>query len=89
MVNILKDFIIFCTDPTKWSEVAETCGGRAQSPINIVTKRAQLDESLKPLQYTDYQKAFHSDIINNGHSGKSEILLLQHIFIHNDNLSLS
>lgn len=57
-----------CKDPTKWSEVAKTCGGQNQSPINIVTKRAQLDESLKPLQYTDYQKAFHSYIINNGHS---------------------
>ncbi|XP_041920483.1 carbonic anhydrase 4b [Alosa alosa] len=56
-----------CQGPSKWTEVAMTCGGQAQSPINIVTKKARTDERLKPLHYTGYQFGFHSDIINNGH----------------------
>ncbi|KAG5269391.1 hypothetical protein AALO_G00201500 [Alosa alosa] len=61
-----------CQGPSKWTEVAMTCGGQAQSPINIVTKKARTDERLKPLHYTGYQFGFHSDIINNGHYGKSK-----------------
>ncbi|XP_063061994.1 carbonic anhydrase 4b [Engraulis encrasicolus] len=57
-----------CQGPLKWHEVAPTCGGKAQSPINIVTKRARIDSVLQPLTYISYQHAFHSDIINNGHS---------------------
>ncbi|XP_012695242.2 carbonic anhydrase 4b [Clupea harengus] len=57
-----------CQGPLEWPEVAMTCGGRAQSPINIVTKKTLKDDRLQPLRYNGYQFAFHSDIINNGHS---------------------
>ena len=68
--------IICYTGPLEWPEVAMTCGGRAQSPINIVTKKTLKDDRLQPLRYNGYQFAFHSDIINNGHSGKSQLNII-------------
>ncbi|KAL2096735.1 hypothetical protein ACEWY4_008883 [Coilia grayii] len=66
-----------CQGPLKWPEVAATCGGKAQSPINIVTKKTLTDGRLQPLSYTGYQYAFQSDIINNGHSGNFCVHIVQ------------
>ncbi|KAJ8403843.1 hypothetical protein AAFF_G00347110 [Aldrovandia affinis] len=57
-----------CIGPGKWDEFAALCDGRAQSPINIVTRKTLLDERLTPFKFTGYQEAFHGLIKNNGHS---------------------
>uniref|UniRef100_A0A8C5B9E4 Carbonic anhydrase n=1 Tax=Gadus morhua TaxID=8049 RepID=A0A8C5B9E4_GADMO len=43
--------------------------GEAQSPINVVTRKALVDERLGPFTFHNYQQTFHSTIKNNGHSG--------------------
>ncbi|XP_028840687.1 carbonic anhydrase 4a [Denticeps clupeoides] len=57
-----------CKGPRKWEEESSTCGGRKQSPINIVTRKTIPDERLTPFQFSGYQQAFRSSIKNNGHS---------------------
>ncbi|XP_035648066.1 carbonic anhydrase 4b [Oncorhynchus keta] len=57
-----------CTGPDGWATVAGTCDGRAQSPINIVTRRTLPDGRLTPFTFTGYQEAFHGFITNNGHT---------------------
>uniref|UniRef100_A0A8C4ZHC3 Carbonic anhydrase n=1 Tax=Gadus morhua TaxID=8049 RepID=A0A8C4ZHC3_GADMO len=42
--------------------------GEAQSPINVVTRKALVDERLGPFTFHNYQQTFHSTIKNNGHS---------------------
>lgn len=49
--------------------VSQQCNGRAQSPINIVTKRALPDERLTPLTFIGYHSVFHGRLTNNGHAG--------------------
>ncbi|XP_020363622.1 carbonic anhydrase 4 isoform X1 [Oncorhynchus kisutch] len=55
-----------CTGPDGWTTVAGACGGKAQSPINIVTRRTLPDGRLTPFTFAGYQEAFHSLITNNG-----------------------
>ncbi|XP_036936994.1 carbonic anhydrase 4b [Acanthopagrus latus] len=57
-----------CTGPQVWEGVSHHCGGRFQSPINIVTKKIQLDERLTPFHFSGYQDTFHGRLLNNGHS---------------------
>ncbi|KAM6906941.1 carbonic anhydrase 4a [Xenentodon cancila] len=57
-----------CNAPEKWSTAHSDCGGRRQSPINIVTRKTVKDERLTPLQFSNYQQIFRSSIRNNGHS---------------------
>ncbi|KAJ8266343.1 hypothetical protein GJAV_G00129310 [Gymnothorax javanicus] len=59
-----------CKGPGHWKETANArgCAGRSQSPINIVTKRTLLDQTLTPFEFSGYQNAFKSNISNNGHS---------------------
>ncbi|NWV29182.1 CAH14 anhydrase, partial [Origma solitaria] len=53
-----------------WHEEHPECGGRAQSPIDIVTARAQPDLSLPPLQPEGYEhlESPHLTLANNGHT---------------------
>ncbi|TKS83611.1 Carbonic anhydrase 4 [Collichthys lucidus] len=62
-----------CNAPEKWNHVNGDCGGRSQSPINIVTRKTLKDERLTPFQFKDYQKIFRGVIKNNGHSVKVEV----------------
>ncbi|KAJ8342952.1 hypothetical protein SKAU_G00328800 [Synaphobranchus kaupii] len=64
-----------CKGPDHWqdTENADKCAGSSQSPINIVTKRALLNDNLTPLQFKGYQDAFNSYIVNNGHSVKVDV----------------
>ncbi|XP_026184755.1 carbonic anhydrase 4a [Mastacembelus armatus] len=57
-----------CKVPDEWSHVNSNCGGKQQSPINIVTRKTLKDENLTPLQFTNYQQSFKGTIKNNGHS---------------------
>ncbi|XP_057241733.1 carbonic anhydrase 14, partial [Malurus melanocephalus] len=53
-----------------WHEGHPECGGRAQSPIDIVTARAQPDLSLPPLQPEGYEhpESPRLSLANNGHT---------------------
>uniref|UniRef100_UPI003AACE86A carbonic anhydrase 4b n=1 Tax=Centroberyx gerrardi TaxID=166262 RepID=UPI003AACE86A len=57
-----------CPGPETWPVVSQHCSGRAQSPINIITRKALTDERLTPLQFTGYQETFHGRITNTGHT---------------------
>ncbi|NWR67410.1 CAH4 anhydrase, partial [Bucorvus abyssinicus] len=61
-----------CEDPRQWHLVDDTCKGKKQSPINIVTKNVIYDKSLKPLNFEGYDVKGSSkwNIENNGHTGK-------------------
>ncbi|KAL6470897.1 hypothetical protein MHYP_G00195470 [Metynnis hypsauchen] len=59
-----------CNEPNQWTEVSETCDGKSQSPINIVTRKVTVNSTLTPLGFQGYQEAFHSTITNNGHTVK-------------------
>lgn len=53
--------------PDKWAENFPNATGPRQSPINIVTKEAHYDPSLKPLKLR-YDPSNAKGILNNGHS---------------------
>ncbi|NXC90126.1 CAH14 anhydrase, partial [Cercotrichas coryphoeus] len=55
-----------------WHEGHPECGGRAQSPIDIGTARAQPDLSLPPLQLEGYERPESPwlTLANNGHTGE-------------------
>ncbi|XP_066062974.1 carbonic anhydrase 14 isoform X2 [Chamaea fasciata] len=55
-----------------WHEGHPECGGRAQSPIDIATARAQPDPSLPPLQPEGYEhpESPRLTLANNGHTGE-------------------
>ncbi|MEQ2271653.1 hypothetical protein XENORESO_007301, partial [Xenotaenia resolanae] len=53
--------------PDTWVERFPNAKGPRQSPINIVTKEAQFDPSLKPLKIK-YDPYNSRDILNNGQS---------------------
>ncbi|XP_051534747.1 carbonic anhydrase 4-like [Myxocyprinus asiaticus] len=57
-----------CRGPDEWATIATTCGGRKQSPINIVTKQVIPDHRLTPVQFTGYQQSFSGIIKNSGHT---------------------
>ncbi|KAM4726043.1 carbonic anhydrase 4a [Anableps anableps] len=68
-----------CNVPEKWNHANQDCGGRSQSPINIVTRKTQTDKTLTPLQFKNYQQTFRSSIKNNGHSVQVNIPLISTI----------
>ncbi|GAA6225783.1 carbonic anhydrase 4-like [Lates japonicus] len=57
-----------CTGPDVWGVVSQHCSGRAQSPVNIVTRRLLPDERLTPFHFIGYQETFHGHLINTGHA---------------------
>ncbi|XP_042343307.1 carbonic anhydrase 4b [Plectropomus leopardus] len=57
-----------CTVPEVWGAVSQHCGGRRQSPVNIVTRRLLPDERLTPFHFIGYQEAFHGRLRNTGHT---------------------
>ncbi|XP_051492014.1 carbonic anhydrase 4 [Apus apus] len=61
-----------CEDPRHWYLTEASCQGNKQSPINIVTKNAIYDKSLKPLSFEGYDVKGSSkwNIENNGHTVK-------------------
>lgn len=62
-----------CNGPALWNHAGQACAGKAQSPINIVTRKTVPDPLLVPFEFTNYQTGFKSSIKNNGHSAKVEI----------------
>lgn len=59
------------TGPAEWGRVSAQCSYRAQSPVNVVTRRVLPDERLTPFQLTGYQHVFDGLLLNNGHTGRS------------------
>ena len=58
------------TGPEHWAEIEKNsdCGGKYQSPINIIDKDAKLDASLKPLDIHYASATKINNVVNNGHS---------------------
>lgn len=58
-------------DPSRWHLLPDAgCGGRRQSPVNIDTQEAAVDERLDVFRYTAFDDKHAIDyIINTGHSG--------------------
>ncbi|MNQ02735.1 Carbonic anhydrase precursor [compost metagenome] len=55
------------TGPDHWSEMDKNdCGGKLQSPIDIV--ETETDKFLKPIEFHYNQKTKIHDVINNGHT---------------------
>lgn len=61
--------------------LSEHCSGKAQSPINIITRNAVPDERLIAFQLTGHQKTFHGNLTNNGHTGMCKNLKIIARFI--------
>uniref|UniRef100_A0A3P9NPS0 Carbonic anhydrase n=1 Tax=Poecilia reticulata TaxID=8081 RepID=A0A3P9NPS0_POERE len=59
--------------PEKWAGGNVDCGGKSQSPINIVTRKTVKDERLTPIEFKNYQQTFKNSLTNNGHSVKVNI----------------
>uniref|UniRef100_A0A8C4SSV8 Carbonic anhydrase 4 n=1 Tax=Erpetoichthys calabaricus TaxID=27687 RepID=A0A8C4SSV8_ERPCA len=58
-----------CTEPPLWSSMANSkCGGKAQSPVNIVRNVAVLDYSLKKFMFEGYDNVITADVMNNGYT---------------------
>ncbi|WP_235015827.1 carbonic anhydrase [Aquimarina sp. AU58] len=58
------------TSPEHWAEIEKNseCGGKFQSPINIVSLDAIVDPNLKPLAIHYVSNTKIHDVVNNGHS---------------------
>ncbi|WP_074406203.1 carbonic anhydrase [Aquimarina megaterium] len=58
------------TSPEHWAEIEKNseCGGKFQSPINIVSLDAIVDTNLKPLAIHYVSNTKIHDVVNNGHS---------------------
>ncbi|XP_016060236.1 PREDICTED: carbonic anhydrase 4 [Miniopterus natalensis] len=54
-----------CMGPDQWGQ---QCQKDRQSPINIVTAKAQLNENLGPFSFSGYDKKQKWSVENNGHS---------------------
>lgn len=61
---------LFNSVPDKWTHANGDCGGKYQSPINVVTKKTVKDKRLTAFQFDNYQQIFTGTIKNNGHSGE-------------------
>uniref|UniRef100_A0ACB8EC65 Uncharacterized protein n=1 Tax=Sphaerodactylus townsendi TaxID=933632 RepID=A0ACB8EC65_9SAUR len=59
-----------CRDPRNWFVVNKECGGKTQSPINIVTNKVETDWNLTPFKFENYQNVQENKWIlkNTGHS---------------------
>lgn len=73
-MNVLYFVLI---GPERWGEVSQHCDGQEQSPINIVTKKAQIDRTLAQFELTEYNHIFNSAIKNTGYTGNIWHLLLK------------
>ncbi|XP_064612400.1 carbonic anhydrase 2-like isoform X2 [Liolophura sinensis] len=66
--------------PEKWYEEFPRCGGKKQSPINIVTDEVILNKRLGEIKFTGYDQMLTKPVLkNNGHS--AQVNLDHDIFI--------
>uniref|UniRef100_W5MDH4 Carbonic anhydrase 4 n=1 Tax=Lepisosteus oculatus TaxID=7918 RepID=W5MDH4_LEPOC len=56
------------SEPAHWADQHPYCGGRRQSPINVVTRKAQYDSSLEPFTFEGYDQTHSVTAENLGHS---------------------
>ncbi|XP_013872325.1 carbonic anhydrase 4 [Austrofundulus limnaeus] len=56
-----------CKDPSRWPVQFPRCGGSHQSPVNIVSRKVQLNSSLPPFSFIGHVDAINVTVKNNGH----------------------
>ncbi|XP_069040341.1 carbonic anhydrase 4-like isoform X2 [Lepisosteus oculatus] len=61
-----------CEEPAHWADQHPYCGGRRQSPINVVTRKAQYDSSLEPFTFEGYDQTHSVTAENLGHSVRTQ-----------------
>jgi len=60
--------------PSGWSELAATCGGKSQSPVNIPRTGLPKVKDFSPLRLQHYDQAPEEAVLkNNGHTAKLSI----------------
>ncbi|KAK1788257.1 hypothetical protein P4O66_016688, partial [Electrophorus voltai] len=57
-----------CREPSQWYREFPVCGGQSQSPINIVTRKAQLNLSLTPVIFEGYSDVLNVTVQNIGYA---------------------
>lgn len=70
-----SSFLLMETGQNHWTQVSKACAGRAQSPIDIETKRVNVDESLE-ISLTGYSQEIDGsklELENNGHTGNRSL----------------
>lgn len=77
------------TGPEHWAELVENseCGGRYQSPVNLVNYT--LDPSLKPLDIRYADSTHIHDVINNGHSIQYNFEAGDYLFLNDRKYTLT
>jgi len=54
--------------PSHWAEEYPSCGGNAQSPININSEKSKFVWRMRQLKFHKYGAALSGSFVNNGHS---------------------
>ncbi|XP_032072305.1 carbonic anhydrase 4 [Thamnophis elegans] len=62
--------VLNCQEPRLWPKLYSECGKDKQSPVNILTRQATCNDSLKAFKFIDYDvKSRHKwNMKNNGHT---------------------
>uniref|UniRef100_UPI00398F0AFC carbonic anhydrase 4a isoform X2 n=1 Tax=Pristiophorus japonicus TaxID=55135 RepID=UPI00398F0AFC len=71
LASLCLPFLCLGDGPSHWKDHFPSCGWMEQSPINIVTKNAQIDTKLIPIEFEGYDDPdtdANWTITNNGHS---------------------
>ncbi|XP_037543260.1 carbonic anhydrase IV c [Nematolebias whitei] len=56
-----------CEDPSRWVVQFPRCGGSHQSPVNIITRKVQVNSSLPPFNFTGHTNKINITVKNTGH----------------------
>ncbi len=73
--------------PDHWSEIDQNdCGGKTQSPIDIV--ETEKDKTIKPIDFHYNQKRKIHDVVNNGHTIQFDFEPGDYIVINGDQYEL-
>ncbi|XP_051537349.1 carbonic anhydrase IV c [Myxocyprinus asiaticus] len=57
-----------CAEPSQWQKLFPNCGGRSQSPINIVTRKVQYNQTLVRFIFTGHEEVLNIAVENHGQS---------------------
>lgn len=76
MCSLLLAITVVFTGPANWNDTYPKCGGKKQSPINIVEADVTYNSSLKALTLSDYNRTtgLTYELTNHGHTIQVNIL---------------
>ena len=59
--------------PDEWPIMFKTCGGKKQSPINIIRNKTIYDINLKKINFYNYAYPYNWYVLFNNHTGRNFI----------------